>query len=104
MNKKFDNIGRFKKIFVYKTERSDDLLSIAEKFGTTERIIVADNLLTEEPRPGEMLVVEKPEGRAYVVKPFDTLESISGGDKKRELEILKNNKTDFIYVGQKLYI
>ena len=51
-----------------------------------------------------MLVVEKPEGRAYVVKPFDTLESISGGDKKRELEILKNNKTDFIYVGQKLYI
>lgn len=36
MNKKFDNIGRFKKIFVYKTERGDDLLSIAEKFGTTE--------------------------------------------------------------------
>lgn len=104
MNKKFDNIGQYKRIFVYKTERGDDLDSIAEKFGTTKRIIVADNLLSEEPRLGETLIVEKPEGRAYIVKPFDTLESISGGDKKRELEMLKNNKTDFIYVGQKIYI
>ena len=104
MNKKFDNIGRYKRIFVYKTERGDDLDSIAEKFGTTKRIIVADNLLSEEPRFGETLIVEKPEGRAYIVKPFDTIESLSGGDKKRELEILKNNKTDFIYVGQKIYI
>ena len=104
MNKKFDNIGRYKRIFVYKTERGDDLDSIAEKFGTTKRIIVADNLLSEEPRLGETLIVEKPEGRAYIVKPFDTIESLSGGNKKRELEILKNNKTDFIYVGQKIYI
>lgn len=104
MNKKFDNIGRYKRIFVYKTERGDDLDSIAEKFGTTKRIIVADNLLSEEPRLGETLIVEKPEGRAYIVKPFDTIESLSGGDKKRELEMLKNNKTDFIYVGQKIYI
>lgn len=104
MNKKIDNIGRYKRIFVYKTERGDDLDSIAEKFGTTKRIIVADNLLSEEPRLGETLIVEKPEGRAYIVKPFDTIESLSGGDKKRELEILKNNKTDFIYVGQKIYI
>ena len=104
MNKKFDNIGRFKRIFVYKTERGDNLDSIAEKFGTTKIIIVSDNLLSKQPRPGEMLVIEKPEGKAYIVKPFDTIESISGGDKKRELEILKNNKTDFIYVGQKLYI
>lgn len=104
MNKKFDDMGRFRRIFVYKTERGDDLRSIAEKFGTTERIIVADNLLSGQPRHGEMLVIEKPEGKAYIVRPFDTTESISGGDKKRELEILKNNKTDFIYVGQKLYI
>lgn len=104
MNKKFDNIGQYKRIFVYKTERGDDLDSIAEKFGTTKRIIVADNLLSEEPRLGETLIVEKPEGRAYIVKPFDTIESLSGGDKKRELEMLKNNKTDFIYVGQKIYI
>lgn len=104
MNKKFDNIGRYKRIFVYKTERGDDLDSIAEKFGTTKKIIVADNLLSEEPRLGETLIVEKPEGRAYIVRPFDTIESLSGGDKKRELEILKNNKTDFIYVGQKIYI
>ena len=104
MNKKFDNIGRFKRIFVYKTERGDNLDSIAEKFGTTKIIIVSDNLLSEQPRPGEMLVIEKPEGKAYIVKPFETIESISGGDKKRELEILKNNKTDFVYVGQKLYI
>lgn len=104
MNKKFDNIGQYKRIFVYKTERGDDLDSIAEKFGTTKRIIVSDNLLSEEPRLGETLIVEKPEGRAYIVKPFDTIESLSGGDKKRELEMLKNNKTDFIYVGQKIYI
>lgn len=104
MNKKFDNIGRYKKIFVYKTERGDDLDSVAEKFGTTKRIIVADNFLSEEPCPGEMLIIEKPDGKAYIVKPFDTIESLSGGDKKREAEILKNNKTDFVYVGQKIYI
>ena len=42
MNKKFDNIGRFKRIFVYKTERGDNLDSIAEKFGTTKIILVSD--------------------------------------------------------------
>ncbi len=94
----------FKKTFVYKTERGDDLDSIAEKFSTTKQIVVTNNLLTSKPEQGDMLVIERANGKEYTVKPFDTIERLSGGDKRREIEILKNNKIDFIYVGQKIYL
>ena len=104
MSEKLKSVGEFKSEFICRVEKGEDLNSIAEKYGTTKQIIVSDNMLTEEPCAGELLLIEKPKGKPYVVKPYDTPESLSCGDKNRELEILTNNKTDVIYVGQKIYL
>lgn len=104
MSEKLKSVGDFIGEFIYRVEKGDSLGSIAEKLETTVQIIVSDNMLKEEPSAGELLVIEKPEGKPYIVKPYDTIESLAFGDKKRELEILTNNKTDFIFVGQKIYL
>ena len=104
MSEKLKSPGDFQSEFIWRAEKDEDLDSIAEKLGTTKQIIVSDNMLKETPSAGELLVIEKPKGKPYIVQPYDTIESLSGGDKKRELEILTNNKTDVIYVGQKIYL
>lgn len=104
MSEKLKSIGDFVGEFIYRVENGDCLGSIAEKLQTTKQIIISDNALKEEPSAGELLLIEKPSGKPYIVKPYDTIESLSSGDKKRELEISSNNKTDFIFVGQKIYL
>ncbi len=104
MNEKLKSVGELTGEFIYRVEKGDSLGSIAEKLKTTVQIIVSDNILKEEPSAGELLLIEKPAGNPYIVKPYDTIERLSFGDKKRELEILRNNKTDFIFVGQKIYL
>ena len=103
MNKLF-NLSDFVTSFIYKTEDGDDLSSIAEKFHTTESLLITLNALKEQPRPGDVLLVERVEGEPYVVKPGDTLLSIAGGDKDKVYMIMNNNRVDTIFVGQKIYI
>lgn len=104
MSEKLKSPGDFQSEFIWRVEKEEDLDLIAEKLGTTKQVIVSDNMLKENPSAGELLVIEKPKGKPYIVQPYDTIESLSSGDKKRELEILTNNKTDVIYVGQKIYL
>lgn len=98
------NLSDFKKIFVYKFEEGDTLKSVAEKFRTTELRIIAMNALSEPPVSCDILLIERAEGREYIVKPLDTLYSICGGDEEKIFALKNKNKTDDIYVGQKLYI
>lgn len=97
-------MSAFEKTFVYRVEKGDELSGIVSKFSTTKQIVVSCNGLSCPPCEGDLLVIEVPGGEEYIVKPHDTLESISGGNKRRELEICVKNRTDFIYVGQKLYL
>ena len=104
MNDMLMNLSSFKNKFVYKVEHGETLKEIAEKFNTTRQILIVDNCLGEEPNEGDILYVAVPNGKEYIVKPFDSLESLSDGDKSKEREIIKRNKVDYIYVGQKIYI
>lgn len=104
MSEKLKNLSNFKSTIIYKTERGDNLCDIAEKFSTTEQILISDNALKEDPSCGELLYIEIPHGERYIVKPEDTLESLSYKFGKSELEIANRNKVDDIYVGQTLYI
>lgn len=104
MSEKLKNPSDFKSEFIYKTEPFEDVYDIAEKFGTTARIIVADNELRENPECGDLLIIEIPKGDKYIVKPTDTIQSIASKFKKSQLEIMKNNKIDEVFVGQIIYI
>lgn len=104
MSEKLKNQSDFKSTIIYKTERGDDILSIAEKFSTTVQILVSENALKGEPLCGELLYIEIPRGERYIVKPGDTLESVSRKFGKSELETADKNKIDGFYVGQTIYI
>lgn len=90
--------------FVYVAEENDTVKSVAEKFHTAPSCLISINGLTEEIVKGEILKVEKTDGKEYVVKPKDTFESVSGYNDEKAREIKSKNKTDVLYVGQTIYI
>lgn len=103
MNDLFD-LSFYQDKFIYRVQNGDTIKSIAEKFHTQETFLISLNALTEEVCVGDILLVEKIKGEPYIVKPLDTLEKIAGYDKDRIFEIINKNKTDVIFVGQKLFI
>lgn len=98
------DLSQVKNKFIYRVERGDTVYDIADKFHTTKELLISLNALTEEVRAGEFIVVEKIDGEEYVVKPTDSLQSIAHYSREKSFEIINKNKTDFIYVGQKIYI
>lgn len=89
--------------FIYVVNEGENLKSIAEKFNTTESIILKENSINSELSGGEFLYIERGI-EVIVVKPNDTLLSISKKYNVSEDEILRKNKVDYIFVGQKLLI
>ncbi len=98
------NLSDFCGLFVYRVEEGDTIKGISEKFHAAETAIIAINALEEEVIPGDIILIEKTDGELYEVQPEDTIESISGGNKDKMFEIIKKNKTDVFYVGQRIYI
>jgi len=90
--------------FYYRAESGDTIFRIAEKFGTAPSVIIYENKLSEEVGEGQLLFIVKPEGKTYTVMPGDTLFSVAGGSKDKLYEIMNKNKTDWVFVGQKIII
>ena len=101
---KLTNLSDYQNGFVYRVENGDTLFSLAEKFHTTPSAIIFFNSLTNELQCGELVYIEKTDGRPYFVAPGDTLELIADKFGVQIDRILIKNKTDAIYVGQKIYI
>ena len=101
---KLCGVDRFRKEFMYRTEEGDTLFSVAEKFHTTRRILIAVNNLTEEPVAGMLILVSQAKGDRYVVRPGDNFFSLAGGDRDRAFALMNKNKTDELYVGQVIYL
>lgn len=103
-NKSLSDLSSKKNTFLYFVEKGDDLKSVADKFHTTQRVLIALNNLESEIKEGEYIIIEKLAGREYVVKPWDTFEKIAHNDKEQARELALKNKTELLYVGQKIYI
>lgn len=93
-----------KNSFVYKVERGDNIKNIAEKNQTTPIVIIRTNNLQKEVEVGEFVVIEKLLGVEYIVKPRDTIENIAKRFGCSPISLMTNNMTDFIFVGQKIYV
>lgn len=93
-----------KSSFVYKVELGDNVKNIAEKYQTTPMVIIRINNLKREVEVGEFILIEKLFGIEYVVKPKDTIESIAKKFGCSAITLMTNNMTDFIFVGQKIYV
>ena len=79
-------------------------INIAEKNQTTPIVIIRTNNLQKEVEVGEFVVIEKLLGVEYIVKPRDTIENIAKRFGCSPISLMTNNMTDFIFVGQKIYV
>ena len=64
----------------------------------------ANNLAEEDIKEGVLLFVSVPDGRRYVVKPFDTTRKIAEKFEVSEAAILEFNNIKQIFLGQIIYI
>ncbi|MGN1212675.1 MAG: LysM peptidoglycan-binding domain-containing protein [Christensenellales bacterium] len=103
MNIKILNYKPTKNVF-YRVQQNDTLETIAEDFGITKSYILQNNkhCLYE----GQVLFLPETNLTTYVVKPFDTLQKIASAYGKTPDDIKKKNNmnSDYIFVGQKLFL
>lgn len=92
-----------KKIYVVKD--GENLLSISAKFGVSPMEILTKNKISEHNiQLGTVLVIDKVDGQRYIVKPFDSLESISEKFNKSVEDIKNFNNIKQVFLGEVIYI
>lgn len=88
---------------VYVFEKGDTLKSVAEKFNTTERVIICDNNLTAPPVAGQAAYIA-PGEKVIVTGVEDDILSVCKNYGVSENEIYRLNKTDYIYPLMRLIV
>lgn len=94
------------KYSVYRVSENEKIEDVARKFGVSvSRILADNNCRPEQIDSGIRLIICKPEGREYVVKPFDTIQSIALREGVSESKLRENNNIyGEVFIGQKIYI
>ncbi len=90
--------------FYYKVQKGDSLSSLADKFHTTESVIIKNNRLSSDVKDGELIFITKIKGEKRVVMPYDSLEKLCDYDKVKIDEVVRKNMIDYLFVGQVIYI
>ncbi|MBO6263668.1 MAG: hypothetical protein J6N93_05305 [Clostridia bacterium] len=103
MNNLFD-LNDFNSKLIYKVSQGERISDICDRIGECVYAAIRDNSLTEEVKEYDVLYLEKTSGKLYVVEVGDTIEKICGYDENKIHYFISKNKTDVIFVGQKVYI
>lgn len=88
---------------VYLFEKGDTLKSVAEKFNTTEHVIVSDNNLTAPPVAGQAVYITVFK-KVIVTGVEDDILSICKNYGVSESEIYRLNKINYLYPFMRLII
>ena len=90
--------------FFYRVQTGDTVIGLSAKFNVPPVKIITDNALTGEIEDGDVLFIEETLGTVYMVKPFDTVESVA--ERFHVLpELLKEiNGVDYLFYGLKIII
>ena len=84
----------------YRVKRGQTLQMIARAFSCPERLIAAQNGLTEDVGEGEIVLIPKTEGNLYTVRGGESKALLSGSDER----FFEKNKTDCLYPTQKVIL
>ena len=103
MEIKILNIQQNKDI-IYEVEDGETFESIAELFNLPVEYIKQNN--SGNLYRGKMLFLPETEFLTYVVKPFDTLQKIANNFGTTTQNLMQKNslKSEYVFIGQKLYI
>ena len=73
---------------------------IAKAFCVSERLLVKENGLTEEPKAGQILKIPQERGNSYTAKAGDTKTLLCGSDENYR----RKNGTDILYIGMRVIL
>ena len=90
--------------FFYRVQKGDSVASVGARFEVPPSAIIKTNGLTSDIREGDVIFVEKPSGRVYSVRPFDTIESIAAKFGVSAEEIKRANGVDYAFYGLDLIV
>lgn len=103
MNIKISSFSNNKNV-VYTVGENETLEEIANCLGVSKSYILQHN--SESIYEGKVLFLPEIELKTYIVKPFDSLQTIAK-DKNISVEELKAKNqldSDYLFVGQKLFL
>ena len=92
------------KKFFYRVKDGETLLSLAERFSVPFSFIKKKNNLRVEISAGDLLYIECPNCKKYIVQPFDTAESVGEKFGVCPQKILSDNGVDYLFYGLVIYI
>ena len=91
--------------FVYRVKANDTVLSIANNFSLSpEDLLSVNQIKRENVVEGTLLLIEKKQGIKYVVKPFESVESIAKEFGVSPKVIREYNGIDIVFLGEVIYI
>ncbi|MBR5388591.1 MAG: LysM peptidoglycan-binding domain-containing protein [Clostridia bacterium] len=90
--------------FFYRVTENDTVSSVSSKFNVPQFSIVRLNNLTEELKDGDILYIEKCDGKSYTVKPCDTVRSLSRKFGLSENELKEKIGSDYVFYGMTINI
>lgn len=103
MSIRISNYQNHKNIF-YVVKNGETLENIAKKFGVSKKYIQKNNI--EDVYMGLIIFLPEINFKSYVVQPFDTLSKIAEklNVTIEDIKIKNGLESDYVFVGQKLYI
>lgn len=95
---------KFSHNIYYRVESGDTLDGLSSLFNVPKDYIVLHN--GQELYAGKLLFLPETNFAVYVVKPFDTLEKIAKhfGTTPENIKQKNSLMSDYVFVGQKLYV
>lgn len=90
--------------FFYRVLKGESVLSVGAKFNVSPFLIVKSNNLTADLCEGDVIFVERPHGRQYAVKPFETVEDVAAKFGVFAEDIKRVNGVDYLFYGLKIII
>ncbi len=92
-------------LYIHRVKKDESLKDICVKYSVfSEDLLHLNNITEENVKEGLLMVIDIPEGKRYVVKPFDTLAKIADKFKTTEEKLMQFNNISQVFLGQIIYI
>ena len=92
-------------LYIHRVKKDESLKDICVKYSVfCEDLLHLNDITEENVKEGLLMVIDIPEGKRYVVKPFDTIAKIADKFKTTEEKLMQFNNISQVFLGQIIYI
>jgi hypothetical protein len=89
--------------FFYRVKKGDSINSIFFNYNLPIFRFIKENNLKDEVYEGQIVVINKTQGKTYLVAPHENVKTVAKKLGVLESEIIEKNKTDYLFYGLKIW-